>query len=93
MPERAGKVIGGQNVWNVRYADDTTLIASSKDELTSLMNRMRETSLKIGLKSNSAKTAHMLIHGKGDITIDNVKLSKSTNLNFWAHILPGTVTA
>ena len=44
--------IGGRNINNLRYADDTTLMAESEEELKSLLMKMKEESEKVGLKLN-----------------------------------------
>ena len=49
---QAGIKIAGRNINNLRYADDTTLMAESKEELKSLLMRMKEESEKSGLKLN-----------------------------------------
>ena len=49
---QAGIKIAGRNVNNLRYADDTTLIAESKEELKSLLMEVKEESEKVGLKLN-----------------------------------------
>ena len=46
----------GRNINNLRYADDTTLMAESKEELKSLLMKMKENSEKVGLKLNIQKT-------------------------------------
>ena len=56
---QAGIKIVGRNINNLRYADDTTLIAESKEELKSLLMKVKEESEKIGLKLNSQKTKLM----------------------------------
>ena len=48
--------IGRRNINNLRYADDTTLMAESKEELTSLLMKVKEDSEKVGLKFNIQKT-------------------------------------
>ena len=48
--------IDGRNINNLRYADDTTLMAESKDELKSLLMKVKEESEKVGLKLNIHKT-------------------------------------
>ena len=50
--ERAGIKIAGRNINNLRYADDTTLMAESKEELKSLLMKVKEESEKVGLKLN-----------------------------------------
>ena len=52
---QAGIKISGRNINNFRYADDTTLMAESEGELTSLLMRMKEKSEKAGLKLNIHK--------------------------------------
>ena len=49
---QAGMKIDGRNINNLRYADDTTLMAGSEEELKSLLIRVREESEKAGLKHN-----------------------------------------
>ena len=49
---QAGIKIGGRNINNLRYADDTTLMVESKDELKSLLMKVKEESEKAGLKFN-----------------------------------------
>ena len=51
--------IGGRNINNLRYADDTTLMAESKEEIKSLLKRVKEESEKAGLKLNIQKTKIM----------------------------------
>ena len=55
---QAGIKIAGRNINNLRYADDTTLMAESKEELKSLLTKMKE-SEKVGLKLNIQKTKIM----------------------------------
>ena len=53
---QAGIKIGGRNINSLRYADDTTLMAKSKEELKSLLMKVKEESEKAGLKLNIHKT-------------------------------------
>ena len=53
---QAGIKIAGRNINNLRYADDTTLTAESKEELKSLLMKVKEESEKVGLKLNIQKT-------------------------------------
>ena len=63
---QAGIKTAGRNINNLRYADDTTLIAESEEELMSLLMKMKEESEKVGLKLNIQKTKIMTSspHGK-----------------------------
>ena len=56
---QAGIKIAGRNINNLRYADDTTLMAESEDELKSLLMKVKEDSKKVGLKLNIQKTKIM----------------------------------
>ena len=56
---QAGIRIAGRNIDNLRYADDTTLMAESEEELESLLMKMKEESEKVGLKLNIQKTKIM----------------------------------
>ena len=56
---QAGIKIAGRNINNLRYADDTTLMAESEEELKSLLMKVQEESEKVGLKLNIQKTKIM----------------------------------
>ena len=59
---QAGIKITGRNINNLRYADDTTLMAESVEELKSLLMKVKEESEKAGLKLNIQKTKIMLFY-------------------------------
>ena len=65
---QAGIKIAGRNIKNLRYADDTTLMAESEDKLKSLLMKVKEESEIVGLKLNIQETKIMasspLLHGK-----------------------------
>ena len=65
---QAGIKIAGRNINNLRYADDTTLMAESEEELKSLLTKVKEESEKVGFKLNIHKTKIMAsvpsLHGK-----------------------------
>ena len=63
---QAGIKIARRNINNLRYADDTTLMAESEEELKSLLMKMKEESEKVGLKFNTQKTKIM---ASGPITL------------------------
>ena len=56
---QAGIKVTGRNINNLRYADDTTLMAESEEELKSLLMKVKEESEKVGLKLNIQKTKIM----------------------------------
>ena len=56
---QAGMKIAGRNINNVKYADDTTLMEESEEELKSLLMKVKEESEKVGLKLNIQKTKIM----------------------------------
>ena len=79
---QAGIKIAGRNINNLRYADDTTLMAESKEELKSLLMKMKEESEKAGLKLNFQK---MKIMASGPITswqIDGEAMETVTDFIF-----------
>ena len=80
---QAGIKIAGRNINNLRYADDTTFMAESEEELKSLLMKMKEESEKVGLKLNTQK---MKIMASGPITswqIDGKTMETVTNFIFW----------
>ena len=79
---QAGIKIAGRNINNLRYADDTTLMAESEEELKSLLMKVKEESEKVGLKLNIQKTKIM---ASGPITsweIDGKKVETMSDLFF-----------
>ena len=56
---QAGIKIAGRNINNLRYADDTTLMAESEEEMKSILMKMKKESEKVGLKLNIKKTKIM----------------------------------
>ena len=79
---QAGIKIAGRNINNLRYADDTTLMAKSKEELKSLLMKVKEESEKVGLKLSIQKTKIM---ASGPITswqIDGEMVETVTNFIF-----------
>ena len=62
---QAGIKTAGRNINNLRYADDTTLVAESEEELKSLLMKVKEDSEEVGLKLNIQKTK---IYASGSIT-------------------------
>ena len=80
--KQAGIKIAGRNINNLRYADDTTLMAESKEELKSLLLKVKEEGEKVGLKLNIQKTKIM---ASGPVTswkIDGKQWKQCQNL-FW----------
>ena len=76
--------IAGRNINNLRYADDTTLMAESEEELKSLLMKVKEKGEKVGLKLNIQKTKIM---ASGPITswqIDGETMETVTDFIFWA---------
>ena len=80
---QAGIKIAGRNTNNLRYADDTTLMAESEEELKILLMKLKEESEKVGLKFNIQKTKTM---ASGPITswqIDGETMETVTDFIFW----------
>ena len=79
---QAGIKIAGRNIYNLKYVDDTTLMAESKEEIKSFLRKVKEESEKVGLKLNIQKTKIM---ASGPITsweIDGETVQTVSDL-FW----------
>ena len=76
---QAGIKISGRNINNLRYADDTTLMAESKEGLKSLLMKVREKSEKVGLKLNIQKTKIMASSPITSWKIDGETMEKVTD--------------
>ena len=76
---QAGIKIAGRDINNLRYADDTTLMAESEEELKSLLMKVKEKSEKVGLKLNSQK---IKIMASGPITSWEID-GETVRLYFW----------
>ena len=90
---QAGIKIAGRNINNLRYADDTTLVAESEEELKSLLMKVKVESEKLGLKLNIQKTKIM---ASGPITsweIDGETVETVSDFIFWASKSLQMVTA
>ena len=90
---QAGIKIAGRNINNLRYEDDTTLMAESKEELKSLLIKVKEESEKSGLKLNIQKTKIMVSGLSTSWQIDGVKMETVTDFISWAPKSLQTVTA
>ena len=77
---QAGIKIAGRNINNLRYADDTTLLAESEEELKSLMMKVKEESEKVGLKLNIDKTKIMT---SGPVTAWEIDGETVSDFIFW----------
>ena len=80
---QAGTKIARRNINNLRYADDTTLMAASEEEIKSLLIKVKEESEEVGLKLNIQKTKIM---ASGPITlwqIDGETVETVANFIFW----------
>ena len=79
---QAGVKISGRNINNLRYADDTTLMAESKEELNSLLMKVKEESEKVGLKLNIQKTKIMALGPIASWQIDGETVETVANFIF-----------
>ena len=80
---QAGIKIAGRNINNLRYTDDTTIMAESEEELKSLLMKVKEESKKVGLKLNIQKTEIM---ASGPITswqVDGETMETVADFIFW----------
>ena len=81
---QAGIKIAGRNINNLRYADDTTLMAESEEELKSLLMKVKEESEKVVLKLNIQKTKIMAFGPITSWQIDGGTVETVADLIFWA---------
>ena len=79
---QAGTKIAGRKINNLRYADDTTLLAESKEELKSLLMKVKEESEKVGLKLNIQKTKIMAFGPITSWQIDRGKFERVADFIF-----------
>ena len=90
---QAGIKIARRNINHVRYADDTTLMAESEEELKSLLMKVKDESEKVGLKLNIQKTKIMASSPITSWQIDGETVETVTDFIFWAPKLLQMVTA
>ena len=81
---QAGIKTARRNINNLRYADDTTLMAEREEELKSLLMRVKEESEKVGLKLNIQKTKIMVSGPIISWQIDEETVETVANFIFWA---------
>ena len=81
---QAGIKIVGRNINKLRYADDTTLMAESEEELKSLLMKVREESEKVGLKLTIQKTKIMASSPITSWEIDGETVETVSDFIFWA---------
>ena len=90
---QAGIEIARRNINNLRYADDTTLMAESKEETKSLLKKVKEESQKVDLKLNIQKTKIMASGPTMSWQIDGETVETVTDFIFWAPKSLQVVTA
>ena len=81
---QAGIKIARRNINNLRYADDTTLMAESEEEQKSLLMKVKEESEKVGLKLNIQKTKIMASGPMTSWEIDGETVETVSDFIFWA---------
>ena len=80
----AGIKIAGRNINNLRYADDTTLMAESEEELKNLLMKVKEESEKVGFKLNIQKTKIMASRPITSQKIDGETMETVRDFIFWS---------
>ena len=80
---QAGIKIGGRNINHLRYADDTTLMAESEEELKSLLMKVKKESEKVGIKLNIQKTKIMASGPITSLEIDGGTVEAVSDFIFW----------
>lgn len=82
LEERPGIVMGGRSIWNIRYADDTTMLTTSSEKCSVMGETLRTASERVGLKINRSKTQVMTVHGEGDVQIQGEVIEKVGKVKF-----------
>ena len=85
---QAGIKIAGRNINNLRYADDTTLMAENEEELKSLLMKVKEESEKVGLKLNIQKTKIMASSSITSWQIDGKTVETAADFVFLGSKIP-----
>ena len=80
---QAGISVAGRNINNLRYADDTTLMAESEEKVKSLLMKVKEESQKVDLKLNIQKTKIMASGPIISWQIDGERMETVTDFIFW----------
>jgi hypothetical protein len=78
----AGVKIQGRKINNIKYADDTTLLAENKDDMGQLIKRVKISSQKAGLKLNIKKTRVMSVGEQVNIIVDGKEIRTVTSYKF-----------
>ena len=73
---------GGRRFWNVRYADDTTLLARTREHIEKLAELLSVHSKEVGLKINTSKTKVMTVFGDGQVNIDSQPVERTDEFIF-----------
>ena len=90
---QAGIKIAGRNISNLRYVDDTTLMAQSEEELKSLLMKVKEENEKVGLKLNIQKTKIMASGSISSWQVDGETVETMTDFIFLGSKLLQIVSA
>ena len=80
---QTGIKVAGRNINNLRYADDTTLMAESEEELKSLLMKVKEETENVGLKFNIQKTKIVATNPITSWQIDGETMETVTDFLFW----------
>ena len=83
-----GISIGGRRITNLRYADDTTLIAETKNDLIAIIERVKLASEKAGLYLNVGKTKVMMTEDQGEMVVDGKHIEVVSHFIFLRSLIP-----
>ena len=92
LEELPGLSVGGENINNFRYADDTALVADSEEKLQNIVNKVKEKSENLGLYMNVSKTKTMLVNKVGEerniaIDVDGQELEQVRDFKYLGQII------
>ena len=83
----AGITASGEQLSNIRYADDTTLLENSKEGMEHLAEAVKDESEKFGLKINDSKTNVMVMNGVGKVELDGTELETVNQFKYLGSII------
>ena len=93
LKNRGGCIIGGCAIWNLYYADDTTLLAKSSEKLQHQVNELQKISLLLRLEINSGKTCMMVIDpadiGTQRVLIDGKEIGRVNKFKYLGSLVLG----
>ncbi len=87
LDDRSGCIIGGRAIWNIRYADDSTLLARKKSDLEQQASELDRCSRSFGLHINAAKTLVMVLENSEPICLGGKEIVQVDRFKYLGSII------